>query len=48
MNIFLPKSLYHFRFATVPDSNLAISKSILILLSIDIDMLSEIHSTKLS
>ena len=48
VGVFLPKSLCNFRFTTVPDSNLAMSKTILILISIrQRDILCEIHSTKL-
>ena len=35
VDVFLPKSLCHFRFTTVNDSNLAMSKTIFILISID-------------
>ena len=46
VDVVLSKSLCYFRFTIVADSNLAMSKTILILVSIDTDILSEIHSTK--
>ena len=46
VDVFLLKSLCHFRLTTVLDSNLVMSKTILIIISIDTDILSEIHSTK--
>ena len=47
VGVFLPKSLCHFRFTAMADCNLAVSKTILTLISIDTGILSEIHSTKL-
>ena len=47
VGVVLPKSLCHFRFTTVVDSNLAMSKTIFILISADTDILSETHRTKL-
>ena len=35
IGVFLTKSLCHFRFTTVTDSNLAMSKTIVIVISID-------------
>ena len=46
VGVFLPKLLCHFRLTTVTDPNLAMSKTILILIliSIETDILYEIHS----
>ena len=46
VDVDLPKSLCHFRFTTVPNSNLAMSKNIFIFTSVETDILSEVHSTK--
>ena len=44
---FLPKSLCHFRFTTVPDSNLFMNETILIFISVDTNILSEMHNASL-
>ena len=46
IDVFSPEPLRHFRFTNVANSNLPMSKTILILISIDTDNLSEIYSTK--
>ena len=47
VDVFLPRSLCHLRLTTMPVSSLTIRKTVLILISMDTNILSEIHSTKL-
>ena len=47
VDVVLPKALCHLRSTTLPDSNLAMNNTTLSLISIDTDILSEVHSTKI-